>query len=111
MDNAKYLKLTDSNFEQEVAHSDIPVLVDFGAVWCGPCRVVEPIVEEIAAEYAGEVKVGKIDVDENPEAAVAFGVRGVPTLLFFRGGELVDRLVGAAPKSAIVDKVRQLTSA
>jgi thioredoxin 1 len=111
MDNAKHLTLTDASFEKEVVQSDIPVLVDFGADWCPPCRILEPTVEEIAAEYDGIVKVGMMNIDHNPDTAATFGIRGVPTILFFRNGEMVDRLVGAVPKSAIVDKVKQLTSA
>jgi thioredoxin 1 len=111
MADTTYVTLTDANFEQEVVASDLPVLVDFGAVWCAPCRVVEPSVEEIATEYAGQLKVGKLDIDNNPNTAVAFGIRGVPTLLFMRDGKVVDRIVGAVPKSAIVEKVKQLTAA
>jgi thioredoxin 1 len=110
MDNATYVTLTDANFEQEVGASSVPVLVDFGAVWCPPCRVLEPLVEEVASEYQGTLKVGKMDIDENPEAAMTYGIRGVPTILFFRDGQVVDRIVGAVPKSAIVDKVKQLTA-
>jgi thioredoxin 1 len=111
MDNAQYVTLTDANFDAEVAQSSLPVLVDFGAEWCPPCRIVEPLVEEIASEYAGHVKVGKMNIDHNPDTAATFGIRGVPTILFFRDGEIVDRVVGAVPKSTLVDKVKQLMAA
>lgn len=91
--------LTDSNFNEEVIKSDTPVLVDFWAEWCGPCRMVGPVVEELAGEYEGKVKVGKVDVDSNPQISMQFGIRSIPTLLIFKGGEVVDQVVGAVPKS------------
>lgn len=99
------LEITDGNFEQEVIESGLPVLIDFWAVWCGPCRMVAPIVQEIATEYADKVKVGKLDVDNNPETAMKYGIRSIPTLLIFKGGEVVDRIVGAVPKQAITQKL------
>lgn len=104
----KAIEITDGNFEQEVTQSQIPVLVDFWAVWCGPCRIVAPVVEEIAGEYEGKVKVGKLDVDNNAETAGKYGIRSIPTLLIFKGGEVVDRIVGAVPKHAIVEKLKPL---
>jgi thioredoxin 1 len=101
----KPIEVTDSNFEQEVIKSDIPVLLDFWAVWCGPCRVIAPIIEELAGEYDGRLKVGKLDVDNNAETAGKFGIRSIPTLLIFKGGEVVDRIVGAVPKNSLVEKV------
>lgn len=102
------LELTDDTFEDEVLQADRPVLIDFWAPWCGPCRVVSPVVEEIAEEYADRVKVGKINVDENSEMAQRYGVRGIPTLLYFKDGEVADRVVGAVPKPQLVEKLEAL---
>ncbi len=99
------LEFTDSNFEQEVLNADVPVLVDFWAVWCGPCRLIAPIVEELSTEYAGKLKVGKLDVDNNPNVAASFGIRSIPTLLLFKDGKIVEQLVGAVPKQDIVSVV------
>ncbi|MAT40637.1 MAG: thioredoxin [Ectothiorhodospiraceae bacterium] len=101
----KPIEITDANFEQEVLKSDVPVLIDFWAVWCGPCRMIAPIVEEIAGEYEGKAKVGKLDVDNNPNTAVKYGIRSIPSLLIFNGGEVVDNIVGAVPKDQIVEKL------
>ncbi len=94
--------VTQQNFEQEVLKSDIPVLVDFWATWCGPCRMVAPIVAEIAEENAGRIKVCKVDVDENPELAARFAVSSIPTLMVFKNGALADKAVGVRPKAAIM---------
>jgi len=99
------LEFTDANFADEVEKSDVPVLIDFWAVWCGPCRMIAPIVEEIAGEYQGKAKIGKVDVDNNPMIAGKFGIRSIPTLLIFKGGQVVDQIVGAVPKGTIVDKL------
>ncbi|MCI0471973.1 MAG: thioredoxin [Ignavibacteria bacterium] len=99
------LEITDGNFADEVEKSDVPVLIDFWAVWCGPCRMIAPIVEELAGEYQGKAKIGKVDVDNNPMIAQKFGIRSIPTLLIFKGGQVVDQIVGAVPKGAIVDKL------
>lgn len=96
---AKSVELTDSNFEDEVIKSDSPVLVDFWAEWCGPCRVIGPVVEELAGEYEGKVKVGKVDVDSNPEVSIKYGIRSIPALLIFKNGEVVDQIIGSVPKS------------
>ena len=93
--------LTDSNFQQEVLDSKIPVLVDFWAPWCGPCRMVAPMVAEIAKAYATRLKVGKLNVDENPETARKYGIRGIPTLMIFKDGKLVDTVVGAVPRQTL----------
>ena len=101
------LELTDANFEELVMKSDKPVLVDFWAVWCGPCRMVGPVVEEIANDYEGKAIVGKVDVDNNPEIASKFGIRNIPTILFMKNGEIVDKQVGAAQKATRPDRGRR----
>ncbi len=101
----KPLTITDQNFETEVLKSTQPVLIDFWAVWCGPCRAIAPIVEQLAGEYDGKVKIGKLDVDENPDTAVKYGVRSIPTLLLFKNGQVVDTIIGAVQKNVIVQKI------
>jgi thioredoxin 1 len=96
---------TDTNFDQEVLKSDIPVLVDFWAPWCGPCRMVSPLVDELAEELTGKLKVVKVNTDENQEIAVKYGIRSIPTLGIFKDGNIVDGLVGAVPKQAIKEKL------
>jgi thioredoxin 1 len=103
---AKPLEVTDNTFEQEVLQAQQPVLVDFWAVWCGPCRAIAPIVEELAGDYEGKLKVMKLDVDNNPRTAVAYGVQSIPTLLVFKDGKPAERIVGAVPKKVIVDKLQ-----
>ena len=97
--------LTDDNFESEVLESDRPVLVDFWATWCGPCRMVSPIVEELAGEYLGRAKVGKLDVDSAQRTAQEYGIRSIPTLLIFREGKVADQVIGAVPKVQITEKL------
>lgn len=96
---------TDSNFQQEVLQSDTPVLVDFWAPWCGPCRMVAPVVEEIANEMTGKLKVVKVNTDENYSVSMQYGIRSIPTLGIFKGGKMVDTVIGAVPKSYLVDKI------
>jgi thioredoxin 1 len=101
----KPVELTDSSFETEVLKSTLPVLIDFWAIWCGPCQMVSPIVEELAGEYSGKLKVGKVDVDSNPSTAMQYGIRSIPTLLLFKDGQVVEQIVGAVPKRVLVDKL------
>ena len=99
-----YIEGTDLNFEQEVLNSQLPVLVDFWAPWCGPCRMVAPVVEEIANEYKGKLKVVKINTDQNQAVALKYGIRSIPTISIFNGGKIVDGVIGAVPKQTLVNK-------
>jgi thioredoxin 1 len=101
----KPIEITDSNFEKEVIESDKPVLLDFWAVWCGPCKHIAPVVEEIANDYDGKLKVGKVDVDNNPEISMKFGIRSIPTLMVFKGGKVVEQVIGAVHKRNLLEKV------
>lgn len=101
----KPVNITDASFQSEVLESSIPVLVDFWATWCGPCRMVAPIVDELAEEYDGRVKVGKVDVDSEQKIAQDFGIRSIPTLLIFKDGKQADQVVGAVPKKHLVEKL------
>ena len=105
------LKFTDQNFKSEVLEAQVPVLVDFSAVWCGPCKSLAPIVEEIAREYAGRVKVGKLDIDEDRETPTRFDVMAVPTLIFFKGGKELAKITGLRPKAAIKEQLDTLLAA
>lgn len=101
MASEKVMAFTDTNFDREVLQSDIPVLVDFWATWCAPCKAIAPLVDAVADEYTGQVKVGKVNVDENPATPGKYGVRGIPTLILFKGGAVIDQIVGAVPKSQL----------
>ncbi|MDH5475297.1 MAG: thioredoxin [Cyclobacteriaceae bacterium] len=100
----KTIEITDSNFE-EIMGSEQPILVDFWAEWCGPCKMIGPVVEELANDYEGKAVIGKVNVDENPTVAAKFGIRSIPTLLVFKGGEIVDKQVGAVPKGVLAQKL------
>lgn len=100
----KTVEITDANFE-EIIGSDKPVLVDFWAEWCGPCKMIGPLVEELAGDYEGKAVIGKVNVDENPNVSAKFGIRSIPTLLVFKGGEIVDKQVGAVPKQVLAQKL------
>ncbi len=99
------IEFTDANFDELVLKSDKPVLVDFWAEWCGPCRMVGPVVEELSKDFDGKALVGKVDVDSNPGISMKYGIRNIPTLLIFKGGEIVDKQVGVAPKSVLAGKL------
>lgn len=101
----KPLEFTDQNFSTEVLQSDKAVLVDFWAVWCGPCKMIAPFVEELAGEFEGKAKIGKLDVDNNQESAIKYGVRSIPTVLIFKGGKVVDTIIGAVPKVQLKQKL------
>ena len=102
------IEVNDANFEEVVLKSDKPVLVDFWAEWCGPCRMVGPIVNELSEDYAGKAVIAKLDVDNSPETAAKFGIRNIPTILFFKNGEVVDKHIGAAPKATFAAKIDAL---
>lgn len=99
--------ITEQNFQQEVLKSDVPVLVDFWAVWCGPCKAVAPIIEELSHDYSGKLKVGKVNVDENNQLAFQFGIMSIPTMKFFKNGQVVGEIIGAAPKATIEAEIKK----
>lgn len=102
------LEVTDDSFESEIMGSDIPAMVDFWAEWCGPCKMVGPVVEELAEEYKDKIKVAKMDVDQNRQTPARFGIRNIPTLILFKGGEVAHTIIGAQPKSSIEDELKKL---
>jgi thioredoxin 1 len=104
----KPIEVTDETFEQEIIHSDKPAVVDFWAVWCGPCKMIAPIMENFADDYEGKIKIAKLDVDNNPNVAIKFGIRSIPTVLFFKGGKVVDQIIGALPRSKFEEKIKEL---
>ncbi|NER79715.1 MAG: thioredoxin [Leptolyngbya sp. SIO1D8] len=108
METAKYITLTDENFEEEVLKSDIPVVVDFWAAWCGPCRLMNPIIDTLAAQFEGKAKLAKINIDDYDQVANQYHIMGVPTLLFFKAGNLVERTEGVTPQEAIAEKINTL---
>jgi thioredoxin 1 len=101
----KPVELNETNFEQEVLKANTPVLIDFWAVWCGPCKMIAPIVDELAVEYEGKLKIGKVDVDNHQQIAMQYGIRSIPTLLIFKEGKVVEQIVGAAPKKSLIEKL------
>ena len=102
----KPIEITDGNFEAEVLQSDKPVLIDFWAAWCAPCRMIAPIIEDLATDFEGKAKIGKLDVDSNQQTAIKYGVRSIPTVLIIKNGEVVDTIIGALAKAAFVDKLQ-----
>lgn len=102
------VEITDANFEDVVLKSDKPVVVDFWAEWCGPCRMLTPIIEKMSGDYDGKAVIGKVNVDQNPGVSAQFGVRNIPTVLFIKGGEVADKSVGAVPEAALTDKLNKL---
>jgi len=98
-------QFTDTNFKKEVLESHVPVMVDFWATWCGPCKAISPIVEELAKEYQGKLKIGKVNIDENPKIATAYGIMSIPTIVFFKNGKVMDQLVGALGKNELRKKI------
>jgi thioredoxin 1 len=107
---AEPVHLTDENFQTEVLESQHPVLVDFWAAWCGPCRMIAPMIEELASEYDGKVKIGKLDVDNNQRVAMQYGIRSIPALLVFKDGKVVDQIIGAVPKGRVVEKLDMVSA-
>lgn len=105
---ANVLQVTDDTFDEEIINSDVPAMVDFWAEWCGPCKMVGPVVEELADEYKGKIKIAKMNVDQNRQTPAKFGIRNIPTLIFFKGGEVANTVIGAQPKSAIDEQLKKL---
>jgi len=110
MAGADVLNISDSDFKKEVLDSQEPVLVDFWATWCGPCRAIAPVIDELATQYKGKAKVAKVNVDDNQDTAQQYGVRSIPTLLVFKGGKVVEQIVGAVPRSKLEEALRKVTA-
>ncbi len=110
-DNRRYVTLTDANFQKEVLENPEPVLVDFWADWCGPCHMIAPIIDELATDFEGQAKVGKLDVDNDAQVAAQYGIRSIPTLLLFKDGQVVDQVIGVAPKTELVEKLNAVLEA
>jgi thioredoxin 1 len=108
-DSGALLHVTDADFDQQILKSEVPALVDFWAAWCGPCRTVGPVVEELAGEYSGKVKIAKLNVDDNKQTPSKYGVKGIPTLMLFKNGAVVDQIVGAVPKTKIKDMLDRIS--
>ena len=106
--NSSFVTLTDQNFQQEVLQNTQPVLVDFWATWCGPCQVMNPVIRDLAREYEGQVTVGKVNVDENPQTASHYGIQSIPTIKVFKNGQIVDQVIGAVPKGVLVNKLNEV---
>ena len=109
--NTSYLTLTDQNFQQKVIQNSQPVVVDFWAPWCGPCQVMNPVIQDLATEYAGQVTVGKVNVDEQPQTPAQYGVQSIPTIKIFKNGQIVDQVIGAVPKKVLADKIHAVLKA
>ena len=109
--NTSYLTLTDHNFQQEVINNSEPVLVDFWATWCGPCQVMNPVIQDLAREYTGKVTVGKVNVDEQPQTTAQYGIQSIPTIKIFRNGKIMDQVIGAVPKKVLADKLNEVLQA
>ena len=105
---ADIMEVSDDSFDSEIINSELPAMVDFWAEWCGPCKMVSPVVEELAGEYKGKIKVAKMDVDNNRQTPARFGIRNIPTLILFKGGEVVNTIIGAQPKSSIENELKKL---
>ncbi len=108
-DSGALLHVTDADFDQQILKSEVPALVDFWAAWCGPCRTVGPVVEELAGEYSGKVKIAKLNVDDNKQTPSKYGVKGIPTLMLFKNGAVVDQIVGAVPKTKIKEMLDRIS--
>jgi len=108
---SKIIEVNESNFEAEVANSDVPVMIDFWATWCGPCKMIAPFVEEASNTYDGKLKVGKVDVDNNQKIAMQFSIMSIPSVMFFKNGEVVDQIIGAVPKKVLFDRIDKVLAA